>query len=48
MNGEVVLNLGGGREKAFQAGMVQRANDPVMSPQAATPIDFAAQFPQPS
>ena len=47
MNGEVVLNLGGGREKAFQAGMVQRANDPVMSPQAATPIDFAAQFPQP-
>ena len=47
MNGEVVLNLGGGREKAFQAGMVQRANDPLMSPQPSTPIDFAAQFPQP-
>jgi hypothetical protein len=47
MNGEVVLNLGGGGERAFQAGIVQRASDQVMSPQAATPIDFAAQFPQP-
>ena len=40
---EHVLNLGGGGEKAF----VNRANDPLMSPQATTPIDFAAQFPQP-
>lgn len=47
MNGEVILNLGGGQERAFQAGVVTRANDPVMSPQASTPIDFAAQFPQP-
>src|SRR5512138_640378 len=47
MNGEVILNLGGGKDRAFQAGVVQRANDPVMSPQASTPIDFAAQFPQP-
>src|SRR5512138_1780287 len=47
MNGEVILNLGGGQERAFQAGVVQKANDPIMSPQPATPIDFAAQFPQP-
>lgn len=47
MNGEVILNLGGGVERAFQAGMVQRANDPIFSPQPSTPIDFAAQFPQP-
>lgn len=40
---EHVLNLGGGGERAF----INRANDPVMSPQASTPIDFAAQFPQP-
>ncbi len=46
MNGEVILNLGQG-ERAFQAGMVQRASDPTQSPQATTPIDFAAQFPQP-
>ncbi len=39
---EHILNLGAG-ERAF----VNRANDPVMSPQASTPIDFAAQFPQP-
>jgi hypothetical protein len=38
-----VLNLGGGRERAF----INRATDPVLSPQASTPIDFAAQFPQP-
>lgn len=47
MNGEVILNLGQGVERAFQAGMVQRASDPSFSPQASTPIDFAAQFPQP-
>lgn len=48
MNGELVLNLGGGVEKAFTAGqVVQRAADPVFSPAASTPIDFAAQFPQP-
>ena len=46
MNGEVILNLGHG-ERAFQAGVVQRASDPTQSPQATTPIDFAAQFPQP-
>lgn len=40
---EQVLNLGGGRERAF----VNRATDPVISPAATTPIDFAAQFPQP-
>lgn len=47
MNGEVILNLGGGQERAFEAGMVQRASDPNMSPQASTPVDFAGQFPQP-
>lgn len=47
MNGEKVLNLGGGAERVFDAGVVQRANDPIMSPQPSTPIDFAAQFPQP-
>lgn len=47
MNGEKVLNLGGGVERSFDAGVVQRASDPIMSPQASTPIDFAAQFPQP-
>lgn len=40
---EHILNLGGGQERAF----VNKANDPVISPQASTPIDFAAQFPQP-
>jgi len=40
---EHVLNLGGGGERAF----VNRATDPVFSPQASTPVDFAAQFPQP-
>jgi hypothetical protein len=39
---ELVLNLGQG-DRAF----VNRANDPILSPQATTPIDFAAQFPQP-
>lgn len=47
MNGETILNLGQGAERAFQAGVVQRATDPVMSPTASTPVDFAAQFPQP-
>jgi hypothetical protein len=47
MNGEKVLNLGGGADRAFTAGVVQRATDPVISPAASTPIDFAAQFPQP-
>jgi hypothetical protein len=40
---EQVLNLGGGTERAF----INRATDPVISPAATTPIDFAAQFPQP-
>src|SRR5512146_1535471 len=47
---ELILNLGnqnaqefGARGKAF----VSRATDPVVSPAATTPIDFAAQFPQP-
>lgn len=47
MNGELVLNLGHGVDRAFQAGMVQRATDPVISPATTTPVDFAAQFPQP-
>jgi hypothetical protein len=48
MNGETILNLGGGVERAFQAGqVVQRATDPIFSPAPSTPIDFAAQFPQP-
>ena len=50
MNGEVILNLGGGQEKSFVAGqqaVVERQSDPVINPQATTPIDFAAQFPQP-
>ena len=40
MNGEVVLNLGRGEQ-------VFRSADPVIVPAATTPIDFAAQFPQP-
>ena len=47
MNGEVILNLGGGVERAFTAGTVQRAADPALVGAAVTPIDFAAQFPQP-
>lgn len=49
MNGEVILNLGATAEKSFVSGqpVVERANDPIMSPQATTPIDFAGQFPQP-
>ena len=47
MNGENILNLGGGVERAFTAGVVQRANDPTQSPQPSTPVDFAAQFPTP-
>lgn len=39
---ELVLNLGQG-DRSF----VNRATDPVISPAATTPIDFAAQFPQP-
>lgn len=42
---EHVLNLG--QDGAVNKSFVSRANDPIMSPQAATPIDFAAQFPQP-
>ena len=45
MNGEVILNLGGGVERAFQAGVVQRSTDPVFPVAPTTPIDFAAQFP---
>ena len=40
---EQVLNLGQGPDRSF----VNRANDPILSPQASTPIDFTAQFPQP-
>jgi hypothetical protein len=47
MNGETILNLGGGVERAFQAGVVQRSTDPVFPVAPTTPIDFAAQFPQP-
>jgi hypothetical protein len=39
---EHVLNLGQGG-----GAFVNRATDPVISPAATTPIDFAAQFPQP-
>lgn len=46
MNGEVVLNLGTG-DKAFTQGVVQRSADPVFPVTPSTPIDFAAQFPQP-
>lgn len=42
MSDNLVLNLGQG-DRAF----VNRANDPILSPQATTPVDFAAQFPQP-
>jgi len=42
MAGEVVLNLGQGG-----GSFVKRAADPVIVPAASTPIDFAAQFPQP-
>lgn len=47
MNGETVLNLGQGAERAFQAGVVQRAADPTFPNGVTTPVDFAAQFPQP-
>lgn len=47
MNGETVLNLGGGVERSFQAGVVQRSTDPLFPIAPTTPIDFAAQFPQP-
>ncbi len=47
MNGETILNLGGGGEQVFKGGVVQRATDGAMNVQATTPIDFAAQFPQP-
>lgn len=46
MNGEVILNLGAGQERAFQAGVVQRAVEPNV-PNISTPVDFDAQFPQP-
>jgi len=46
--GEQVLDLGSPQQgKSFQAGMVQRANDPVMDPQYSTPGDFSAQYPTP-
>lgn len=47
MNGEVILNLGGGVERSFVAGNVQKVADPVFNPAASTPADFDAQFPQP-
>jgi hypothetical protein len=48
MFGEKILNLGG-ENGATAAGnaFVRRATDPVFSPAPSTPIDFAAQFPQP-
>jgi hypothetical protein len=48
MFGEKILNLGG-ENGASAAGnaFVRRATDPVFSPAPSTPIDFAAQFPQP-
>ncbi len=42
---EQILNLAGGG--AFDEGMVRRASDPIFPIQPTTPIDFAAQFPQP-
>src|SRR3990167_2774903 len=49
-NMEKVLNLGNevgnGFEKKGRA-FISRATDPVISPAASTPVDFAAQFPQP-
>lgn len=47
MNGEVILNLGGGQERSFVAGHVQKASDTVFPVAPTTPVDFAAQFPQP-
>lgn len=51
MPGEVVLNVGAdaAAEPAFvqQPPIVTRASDPVISPAASTPVDFAAQFPNP-
>ena len=47
MAGEIVLNLGGGAERAFAQGVVQKSTDPVFPIAPSTPIDFAAQFPQP-
>src|SRR5688572_2277348 len=50
---ELILNLGqGSGDGAFQTqsqgkAFVSRASDPVIVPAATTPIDFAAQFPQP-
>ncbi len=50
---EKILNLGpASGDGAFQTvnggkAFVSRANDPIISPAASTPIDFAAQFPQP-
>jgi hypothetical protein len=53
MPGELVLNLGpADKSGAFQVtpdgkAFVSRTTDPVISPAPSTPIDFAAQFPQP-
>lgn len=50
---EPILNLGPKDTNGAFAetnngrAFVSRANDPILSPQATTPIDFAAQFPQP-
>lgn len=47
---ELILNLGSQAAPEFGAqgkAFVSRATDPVVSPAATTPIDFAAQFPQP-
>jgi hypothetical protein len=44
--GEQVLDLGSPAQ-AFRAGMVQRADDPVIDPAYALPADFAAQYPMP-
>lgn len=43
--GELILNLGG--DGAKERSFVSKASDPVMSPAASTPQDFAAQYPTP-
>jgi len=43
---ESILNLGGG-ERVFDESMVRRASDPIFPIAPSTPVDFAAQFPQP-
>ncbi len=42
---ELILNLGG--DAAVEQSFVSRQSDPVISPAASTPGDFAAQYPMP-